>query len=533
MDEADYVVVGAGSAGCVLADRLSADGRARVLLVEAGGDDRRFWIRTPIGYGRTFLDPEVNWRFHAEPDPGLGGRAPYVPRGKVLGGSSSINALVWHHGLPADYDDWRDAGAAGWGWEEVGPVFGRIARRVAADGAASGDGPLSVATPEAEYHPIRRHFYAAAREIGLPVTADMNGPAPEGVGPYALTVRDGRRCSAADAFLRPALRRANLAVLTGAVAVRVAFEGRRAAGVEVRLGGGTRLLRARREVILAAGAVGSPAILQRSGVGPGALLQGLGIPVVLATDAVGGGLQDHVGVNYAYRATEPTLNGTLGTWRGRLGAGAAWLLARRGPLGLSVNQMGGLVRSGPGAARPDVQLYFNPLSYSAEFAGARPITRPDPWPGFILSFNPCRPTSEGRVEIASPDPEAAPRIVTGYVATEADRAAVIAGARLVGRLQETAAMRGLIAAAPAFDPARAEDAAVLADFRARAGSVYHLCGTCRMGAGGALDPALRLRGTEGLRVVDASAFPNVTSANTNAPTIMLAARAAALIVAGG
>lgn len=533
MEEADYVVVGAGSAGCALAEGLSADGRARVLVVEAGGDDRRFWIRTPIGYGRTFLDPAVNWRFQAEPDPGLDGRAAYVPRGKTLGGSSSINALVYCRGLPQDFDDWREAGAAGWGWDDVAPVFERMERRVGADGAATGDGPLSVETRLAEYHPIRRHFLAAAREIGLPATADMNGPAPEGVGPYALTTRRGRRCSASDAFLRPALGRANLAVLTGALAVRIAFEGRRAVGVVVRQGGAERVLRARREVILAAGAIGSPTILQRSGIGPGALLQRMGIAVVQASDAVGDGLQDHVGVNYAYRAGEPTLNDVLGTWSGRLAAGAAYLLARRGPLGLSVNQMGGLVRSRPDAPRPDVQLYFNPLSYSASFAGARPLTRPDPWPGFILSFNPCRPTSAGRVEIAAPDPEAAPRIVTGYLATEADRAAVLAGARLVGRLQATAALRRLIAAPPAFDPARADDAAVLADFRARAGSVYHLCGTCRMGRDGALDARLRLRGVEGLRVADAAAFPNVTSANTNAPAIMLGRRAAEMIVAGG
>jgi choline dehydrogenase len=533
VEEADYVVVGAGSAGCALAEGLSRDGRASVLVIEAGGDDRRFWIRTPIGYGRTFNDPAVNWRYHADPDPGLDGRAAYVPRGKVLGGSSSINALVYCRGLPADFDDWRDAGALGWGWDDVAAVFQGLERRVAADGRVTGDGPLAVETREAEYHAIRRHFLAAAREIGLPATADMNGPAPEGVGAYALTTRHGRRCSAADAFLRPALGRPNLAVLTGALAVRVTLQGRRATGVEVRLGGATRRVSARREVILAAGAVGTPTILQRSGVGPGALLQAMGIDVVVSNDAVGGGLQDHVGVNYAYRAAEPTLNDVLGRWSGRIAAGAAYLLARRGPLGLSVNQMGGLVRSRADAPRPDVQLYFNPLSYSAGFAGARPLTAPDPWPGFILSFNPCRPTSAGRVEIASPDPDAAPRIVTNYLATAADCAVVLAGARLIGRLQETTAMRQLIAAPPEFDPARAEDAAVLADFRARAGSVYHLCGTCRMGAGGALDPALRLRGIEALRVADGSAFPNVTSANTNAPAIMLGRRAAAIIASGG
>ncbi len=534
MEDFDYIVVGAGSAGCVLADRLSASGRSRVLVLEAGGSDRRFWVRTPIGYAKTFHDPSVNWRFTAAPDPGLDGRAIYVPRGKVLGGSSSINAMVYCRGLPQDFDDWRDAGNPGWGWTDLAPVFDRVERRVAADGRVTGGGPLEVATREAEYHPIRRHFYAAAHELGLPITADMNGAYPEGVGPYALTTRAGWRCSAADAFLRPALGRRNLTVLTKTLALRVVFEGRRAVGVEVRAGGSTRVLRARREVLLAAGAVGSPQLMQLSGVGPGALLQAMGIVVVHANDAVGGGLQDHLAVNYAYRATEETMNRALGTWTGRLRAGAEFLLARRGPLSLSVNQMGGMVRSRPEAAQPDVQLYFNPLSYSAGFAGDRPITRPDPFPGFILSFNPCRPTSTGRIDIAAPDPAAPPRIAPNYLATNGDVAGVLGGARLVARLRETAAMRELIAAGAGFDPAQADAAAILADFRARAGSVFHLCGTCRMAPedrGGVLDARLRTHGVEGLRVVDASAFPNITSANTNAPTIMLALRAADLIAA--
>jgi choline dehydrogenase len=534
VEEFDYIVVGAGSAGCVLAERLSADARARVLVLEAGGDDRRFWIRTPIGYGKTFLDPEVNWRFQTEPEAGLAGRRTYVPRGRVLGGSSSINAMVWHRGLPGDFDDWRDAGNPGWGWADVAPVFERVERRVAADGGSAGEGPQWVSVREAEYHPIRRHFLAAARELGLPMTADMNGGAAEGVGPYAITTRAGLRCSAADAFLRPAMARRNLTVLTGAQALGLRFAERRAAGVVVRHGGVTRAFAARREVVLAAGAIGSPQLLQLAGIGPGALLQTMGIAVRHDNPAVGGGLQDHLGVNYAYRAAEPTLNAALGTWRGRLAAGAAFLLARRGPLSLSVNQMGGLVRSRPEAPRPDVQLYFNPLSYSAEFAGARPLTRPDPFPGFILSFNPCRPTSAGRVDLASPDPCAAPRIAPGYLATDADVAGALAGARLIGRLQETAALRRLIAAPAALDPARADDAAVLADIRARAGSVFHPCGTCRMGPadrGGVVDARLRVYGVEALRVVDASAFPNITSANTNAPTIMLARRAAELMLA--
>ena len=534
MEEFDYIIVGAGSAGCVLAERLSRDPRVRVLLLEAGGGDRRLAIRTPIGYGATFNDARVNWRYHAEPCEGLGGRAAYWPRGKVVGGSSAINAMVYCRGMPADFDDWRDAGNPGWGWADVAPVFRRIERRVRACGTAEGDGPLWVSDREAEYHPIRRHFYAAAEEIGLKRAADLNGDDPEGVGAYPITTRRGWRCSAADAFLKPALRRPNLALRTGCRVSRVLFAGRRAMGVAYARAGRDHRVRARREVLLAAGAVASPQLLQLSGVGPGALLQDMGIGVVHAAEAVGAGLQDHLGINYLYRATEPTLNAVFGLWRGRVAAALRFAATRAGPLSLSVNQMGGMVRSGPGRPRPDIQLYFNPLSYSTEKAGTRTLLKPDPWPGFIMGFNACRPTSRGRIAIASPDPAAQPRITPAYLSSNADLEAALAGARLIGRLQETRAMRGLIDGAPVFDPAAASDEAVLADFRARAGTVFHPCSTCRMGpkdAGGALDPSLRLRGVEGLRVVDASAFPNITSANTNAPVIMLAAHAAEMIAA--
>lgn len=287
-------------------------------------------------------------------------------------------------------------------------------------------------------------------------------------------------------------------------------------------------------VVLAAGAIGSPHLLQRSGVGPGALLAEMGVPVVLACEGVGAGLKDHLGVNYYYRAKAPTLNQVLGGWRGRIGAGLRYAAARNGPLSLGVNQIGGIVRSAPDKARADMQLYLNPLSYSTETRGRRELLRPDPWPGFILSFNACRPTSVGRVAMASPDPDAPPRITPNYLDTERDRADVIAGARLVGRLQESAGLAALLASRPEIDPARADDDAILADFRARAGSVYHPCRTCRMAPeaeGGVVDPALRVYGVEGLRVADASAFPDIPSANTNAPTIMLARKAADIIAA--
>ncbi len=327
--EYDYIVVGAGSAGCVLADRLSADGQATVLLLEAGGSDRRLWINMPIGYGKTFYDQRVNWKFEAQPDAGLHGRRIYFPRGKVVGGSSSINAMVYCRGLPGDFDDWARLGNTGWSWNDVKPVYERFECRIGADGSAesgkngisASGGPLYVSDVRRQLHPMERHFFAAAQQAGLPFTEDFNGPQPEGVGRYHINTRHGMRWSAADAFLRPALKRARVQLRTGAMVDRILFEGRRAVGVSYRVGGATAMTaRARRAVVLSAGAVQSPQLLQLSGVGPSGLLQRNGIPVVLAQDRVGANLQDHLAMSYYYKATEPTLNNVLSSTWGKLRA---------------------------------------------------------------------------------------------------------------------------------------------------------------------------------------------------------------------
>ena len=532
MDRFDYVIVGAGSAGCVLADRLSA-GNRRVLVLEAGPRDRSAWIKLPIGYGKCFHHPRINWRLQTRPEPGLDDREIYWPRGKVVGGSSSINGLVYLRGLPHDFDDWARAGNPGWGWEDVVPVFDRIEGHVAPEGSPCGPGPLAVSDREAEYHPIKRHYLAAAEEAGLPRACPDRAGWGEGVAGYRITTRNGFRCSAADAFLRPALSRPSTEVQSDAVVDQILFEGRRATGVRYRCRGQIREARAERAVLLCAGAVHSPLILQASGIGPGDLLRSLGIAVREANEAVGGGLQDHLGIDYLFRATEATLNQELGTLLGQIRAAWQFLSRRGGPLSLSVNQMGGLVRSSDCQPVADLQLYCNPLTYTTRYRNRRPLLRPDPWPGFAIGFNTCRPTSTGRVDLSGPSVSDPPAIRPAYLSTNEDVASVLSGARLIERLITTRALQGLIAGANGFSPQGAEDGAILADFRARASTVFHACGTCRMAPrdrGGVVDTALRVHGFDGLRVIDASIFPNITSGNTNAPTIMVASKAADMIL---
>ncbi len=530
----DHIIIGAGSAGCVLADRLSACGRRRVLLVEAGGSDRRFWMRVPLGYGRTFFDPRVNWRLQTCADPGLNGRRGYWPRGRVLGGSSSINAMVFVRGLPEDFDDWEAQGNPGWGWADVAPVFRRLERFAGGDPGWRGrDGPLPVTDPGAQLHPTCADFLAAGVQAGLGRSADINGPDPEGVTTYQITTERGLRASAATAWLRPAMGRANLTVMTGALARRLTFEGTRATGVELRHRGQVVTARAHGGVILCAGAIGSAQLLQLSGVGAGERLAACGVAPVHSLPAVGRNLQDHLCIDHLYRARRPTLNDALGTPMRRVWAGLRYLATRAGPLALSLNQAGGFVRSDPGATRPDLQLYFSPLSYTRAPSGRRPLMHPDPFPGFLLGAQPCRPASRGHLEIRSPDPTAAPDIHPGSLSDPADLAALLAGARLLRRLAATPALAALIAQELSPGPTVTDDAALVEDIRARASTVFHPCGTCRMGpdpATSVVDARLRVHGLEGLRVVDASVFPAVTSGNTNAPTLMLAERGADLIL---
>jgi choline dehydrogenase len=530
----DYIIVGGGTAGCVLANRLTASGRHSVLLVEAGGTDKRFWVQVPIGYGKAFYDPRVNWRFETEPVPGLDGRQIYWPRGKVLGGSSSINAMVFIRGHPGDFDDWERAGNPGWGWQDVLPYFRKLEdNQRGADAWRSAGGPLHVSDIAEQAHPICQAFIQAGIEAGLPHNLDFNGPSMDGVGYFQINTRGGLRMSTARAYLEPARKRRGLTVWTHAHARKVLFEGRRATGVEIIRGGRTETVQASSEVILAAGAVNSPLILQASGVGPRQLLQDLGIAIVHESPAVGSNLQDHLSLRQVFRARVPTLNNELRPLLGKLVAGLKYLPFRRGPLSLSVNQAGGFMRSREGLDRPNVQLYFQPLSYTTAPSGKRPLMSPDPFPGFLMSIAPCRPLSRGSITLRSTDPSAPPRIEPNYLAEPADLEELVVGFEFLRRLARMPTLAKVIAEeiTPGAQTSTRED--IIEYARTNASTVFHPCGTCRMGPNddrNVVDHRLKVHGVDGLRIVDASIFPNVTSGNTNAPVVMVAEKAADLIL---
>ena len=529
----DYVIVGAGSAGCVLANRLTAGGRNRVLLIEAGGHDRRIWLRIPIGYGKSFYDPRVNWMYQTEPDPGLDGRTGYWPRGKVLGGSSAINAMVFVRGHPSDFDDWAALGNRSWGWTDVLPFFKKLeAYSRGADLWRGDDGPMPVQNVDADLHPLCQAYLQAGEQAGLGRSEDFNGRSMEGVGLYQITTRSGLRMSAASAYLKPAAHRSNLRIETDALADRVLFEGARATGVDYIHNGVRRTARAGREVIVSAGAIGSPLILQRSGVGPPEVLKSHGIDVIVANAAVGSNLQDHLCIDHVYRTRVPTLNEVLRPLVGQLRAVVTYLLRRRGPLSLSVNQGGGFVCSRPNIGRPNLQLYFSPVSYTRAPPGTRPLMRPDPFPGILLSAQPCRPVSRGYLHVRSSRPEAAPVIVPNSLHAPQDLQDLLDGADLLRKLAATPALSAVIEREIAPGPHVQSRDDMVRDIRARASSVFHPIGTCRMGpdpGSNVVDERLRVHGLASLRVIDASVFPTLTSANTNAPVLMVAEKAAALL----
>ncbi len=524
--EADYVIVGAGSAGCVLAARLSEDPSVTVAVLEAGGADRNPWIHIPLGYGKTFADRSINWCYETEPDPNLGGRRVFWPRGKVLGGSSSINGLLYVRGQAADYDHWRQLGNTGWSYADVLPYFRRSEDRIGKADPLHGTGGGLAVSDVAGGHPLSEAFIRAAMEEGIPRNDDFNGAEQAGVGYYQTTSRRGRRCSAAVAFLKPAMRRPNLQVVTNALATRLLFEGRRTTGLRFRRGGAEETIRARREVILCGGAVNSPQLLMLSGIGPGAHLQSLGIETIQEAPGVGRNLQDHLKVAFAYRCRAPiTVNDVMQNPLRMVRAGLEYALFRSGPLALSAASAGIFARTRPELATPDIQFHF--INFSSDTSAAEL----HPFSGFTQHVCQLRPESRGAIELRSADPAAAPVIRPNYLAEEMDRRTIVAGLKLARRIAARPVLRRFIESEHApGDSVRTDDEFL--DYARRTGStVFHPVGTARMGsdAMAVVDERLRVRGVEGLRVADASVMPTLVSGNTNAACIMIGEKCADLV----
>jgi choline dehydrogenase len=525
--EFDYVVVGAGSAGCVLANRLSADGRYSVLLLEAGPKDNNLWIHVPLGYGRLFKEKTVNWMYQTEPEPGLDGRTIFQPRGKVLGGSSSINGLLYVRGQHEDYDRWRQHGNSGWGFDDVLPYFKKAENQErGADDFHGAGGPLPV-SDLVHADPLSAAFIAAAAETGIPVNPDFNGASQEGAGFFQTTTRRGRRASTAVAYLRPARGRRNLQVETSALAQRILFDGHRADAIEFRQAGVLRTARARKEILVSSGAYNSPQLLQLSGVGPAELLRQHGIDVVLDAPGVGHDLQDHMQVRVVMRCTQSiTLNDVVNSPVRRILAGARYAAFRKGPLTIAAGTSGAFFKTSPRLATPDIQIHF--LPFSTDKMGERLHS----FSGFSASVCQLRPESRGSLRIRSADPTMAPEIRINYLSTEVDRIANVEGLKVLRRILQAPALRPYVM--QEVDPGAkvSTDEELLNYCRARGSTIYHPTSTCRMGSDplAVVDQSLRVRGLEGLRVVDGSIMPDLVSGNTNAAIIMIAEKASDMIL---
>lgn len=525
LGEFDYVIVGAGSAGCAIANRLSADPTVRVALVEAGGRDWNPWIHVPVGYFKTMHNPSVDWCFETEPDPGLNGRRLDWPRGKVLGGSSSLNGLLYVRGQPQDYDGWRQMGNVGWAWDDVLPYFKRAEDQERGESAYHGvGGPLSVSNMRLS-RPICDAWVEAAQKAGYPYNPDCNGPVQEGVGYFQLTTRRGRRCSSAVAYLHPIKGRKNLEIITHAQTKRVVIDNGRATGVVIYKNGVDQIIKARREIVLSAGAIGSPQILMYSGIGPGDELKQQGVTPLIEAPDVGKNLQDHLQARLVFKCNEPTLNDEVRSLFDQARIGLRYLLFRTGPMTMAASLATGFLRTHDDVATPDIQFHIQPWSADSPGEGVHPFS------AFTASVCQLRPESRGEIRIFGPDPLAYPTIHPNYLSTLTDQRTIVNGIKIALRISEQQPLKSKISERFRPGPEIQTDEALLDWARNWSTTIYHPAGTCRMGADerSVVDSRLRVRGINGLRIADCSIMPTIVSGNTNAPAIMIGEKVSDMI----
>ena len=529
----DFIIVGAGSAGCILANRLSECGKFSVLLLEDGGSNKSPWISLPAGFAKTYYHPKYNYCYYTEPQAQMLNRKIYTPRGRGLGGSGAINAMVYIRGHREDFDDWQKAGAAGWGFDDVLPYFKKIESHPLGNNLYhSSEGNIGITNMQKEAHPTCQNFISACVENGMKINHDFNGEEICGVGTYEANISNGRRASSASTYLNRAKNRKNLVIRTHAKVKQILFQGTQAVGVSASINDQQIRYLANKEVILAAGAIDSPKLLQLSGVGEADELKKLGINIVKNLPAVGKNLQDHVCSGYIFETRVKTLNDDFKGFYKKAKLGFQYLMTRGGPLSISVNQAGGFVNTRLKSARPNIQLYFNPLSYQYE-PNARGLVKPLPHSGVMLSYSPCRPNSRGSVTLSSSDYRNAALIQPNYLSSDDDVIDIIQGAKFVAKLSQSAAFRGVFTASAGNDLSGKSDLDLLQQFKEQGGSIYHLCGTCAIGLNdknSVVDASLKVHSLEGVRVIDASVFPNIVSGNINAATMMVAEKGADHII---